>query len=278
MCDKITCEVDDMVDRSYKVLIVEDDPIYAEPLQTCLNKAEDFTVIGVTDSAEKAYKLVKSGLPDAMIVDLQLEEGDGLDLLTRIRDPKENLPVQPYILVVTTFNSDSTMLKLSGGLADFVYKKRMTGYKPEVVLNHLRIMSDQFYCNRKPEVQSIDSSLEKEALIRARVDRELDNYYINEGSDAKKYLTEIICEAILIPKYEKLEIGKLYAKVGKMFSKTSHNIDVAISRLLNAAFLKTAQDDLERLYTPYVDIGRGAPKNKEFINFTANKIKKENLF
>ena len=60
-------------------------------------------------------------------------------------------------------------LEEGDGLADFVYRKQISGYKPKIVLNHFLIMSDQFYCNKKPHVPPIDSSLEREWLIRARI-------------------------------------------------------------------------------------------------------------
>ena len=263
--------------KSYKVLIVEDDPVYAEPLRECLHRAEAFTILDVTDSATKAYRLAKSGLPDVVIVDLELAEGDGLELICRLRDPAANLPISPYILVLTEFQAKPMLKKLKSGLADFVIKKENKGYTPEMILNHLTVMQDLFFRNQKPEELPLDSSLEKEALIRKRVDSELDQYYIRQGGQARDYLAEIIYRAVVLPKHEKIQMTRLYAEVGKLFANDPHNVNMAVNRLLHTAFNKTAQDDLERLYTPYVDLGRGAPRAKEFVAYTADKIRKEHI-
>jgi len=261
----------------YKVLILEDDPRFAEPLKVRIEDDDKFEVLGVTDSSTEAYKLLKSGVPDVVIVDLQVTEGDGYELLAKIRDPNENLPIQPYVLVITWFVSDMTMMTLSDGLADYVYKKQNESYSPENILKHLHIVSRQFHRNRDKEVQVIDSALDMERRLRMRITREIDQFYMNQGSSGKEYLIEIIYRTIQLPQHEDLQIGQMYIEVGKLFRKEANAIDISIRRLLDAAFLRTDSKALERLYSPYVDIGRGAPRNKEFVVFIANKIKKENI-
>lgn len=263
--------------KPYKVLIVEDDPAYAVPLRVCLHRSAAFTVLDVTDSASKAYRLAKTGLPDVVIVDLELAEGDGLDLICRLRDPGVNLPISPYILVLTEFQAKPMLKKLKSGLADFVIKKENKGYTPEMILNHLTVMQDLFSRNQKPETVPLDSSLEREALIRQRVDSELDQYYIRHSGQARAYLAEILYLAVALPKHEKLQISRLYVEVGKLYANDPHNVNMAVNRLLHTAFNKTARGDLERLYTPYVDLGRGAPLAREFVAYTANKIRREQI-
>jgi len=264
-------------EKRYKVLIVEDKPTYSEPLRMCIKQDESFEVLAVTDSVRDAFKLVKTGLPDAIIVDLQLAEGDGFDLLNQIHGAKESLSVFPYILVTTKFNSETVMEILCDGLADYVFSKSNLSYSPEEILKHLRLLSKQFYRNRKPETQLINTALEKEAMLRKRIANELNQYYLNQGSQGIEFLIEIIYRVIQLPKTEKIQIGHYYIEIGKLYNTTPNTIDMSIRRLLNGAFLRTAQEDLERLYTPYVDIGRGAPRNKEFIVYVADKIRNENL-
>jgi len=265
------------MEKRYKILIVEDKPAYSEPLRRCINKDDGFEVLAVTDSVSDAFKLVKTGLPDAIIVDMQLAEGDGFDLLNQIHNAKENLSVFPYILVTTKFSSDTVMEILCDGLADYVFSKRNLSYSPEQILKHLRLISKHFFRNRKPETKLINTVLEREAMIRKRIANELNQYYLNQGSQGIEFLIEIIFRVMHLPKNEKVQIGHLYIEIGKLYNTTPNTIDMSIRRLLNGAFLRTAQEDLERLYTPYVDIGRGAPRNKEFIIYVADKIRNENL-
>ena len=267
-----------MNNKRYKVLIVEDDPKFSDPLKLRVQDDDMFEVLGVTDSSNEAYKLLKSGLPDVVIVDLQLTEGDGYELLEKIRNPSESLPIQPYVLVTTLFSSDMTMRVLADGLADYVFKKQNESYSPETILKHLHTVSRQFNRNCNPEPQKIDSAIELENRLRTRITREIDLFSMNQGTLGKKYLIEIIYLALKLPKHKDLQIVQLYADVGKIFQKEASAVDVAIRRLVDGAFLRTDPKDLEQLYPPYVDIGRGAPKNKEFVAFIIDKIKKENIY
>ena len=263
--------------KPYKVLIVEDEAEIYEPLRDCISNAEDFEVLAVTDSSIKAYQLIKTGLPDVIILDLQLREGDGFPLLQQIRDPKQPLAIRPYVLVLTKFDAKPIMAKLRRGLADYVLQKFNKRYDPNMILEHLDFMKDEFFRNLDPEMPQMDSELEIEQLIRKRIDSELDQYYIAQGNQGRLYLAEIIYRAIIVPPHEKFHITHVYAQLAKQYKTKPHNINMAIFRMLQTAFTKTASQDLERIYTPYVDIGRCAPKTNEFVSYTARKIRNERI-
>jgi len=236
---------------------------------------DNFSLLAVTDSADKAYKLIKTGLPDAIIVDLELNEGDGIELLHRLRSPSEVLAVVPYILVVTAFSSDPVMATLTEGLSDYMLRKQNRSYSPEKVLKHLLFMSYQFQRNKKSEEMLIDSSMETEQLVRTRIESELEQYYMSQAASARDYLVECIYRAVFLPPYEQLKIGDIYLTVGKLYRKEPRSIDMAIRRLLVTAFIQTCPSELVEIYGPYVEIGRMAPRNKDFIAYVANKVKKE---
>jgi len=263
------------IDKPYKVLILEDDPRCFEPLKAQVMSDDEFTLLDITDSADKAYRLVKTGLPDVIIVDLMVTEGDGIELLHRLRSESDTLPLMPYILVTTAFTSEPVMTMLVEKLADYVFQKQNEGINAEKIFNHLRIMSSQFQRHKKPIPKPIGSSVETEKALRTRIKSELELYYMSQSTQAKDYLAECIYQVISLPPYEKVHMGGIYTIVGKLFKKEPHNVDMSIRRLLSTAFMQTCPDDLARNYTPYVDIGRGSPRNKEFIAYVANKIKRE---
>ena len=127
-------------DKRYNVLIVEDKQCYWEPLKLCLNQSDDFVTMGVTGSESEALKLVKAGLPDVVIVDLQLTdgEGDGLQLLQQIRDLQGLIEISPYLLVLTNVKSERTWERLNDGLADISFSKNAKGYIGLFPNHHLK--------------------------------------------------------------------------------------------------------------------------------------------
>ena len=265
--------------KRYKVLIVEDDPAYAEPLKHHLNQTDEFVTIGVTNSEEEALKLVKAGLPDAMIVDLQLKdgEGDGLLLLQQIRAWKDVLPISPYIFVLTNVTAERTWERLDSGLADFTFSKRSLNYSPEKIIKHLYAMIPVFDRNLEKKPQLEDAALDKEAFLRRRIDRELDLYFIVPSNDIKEVLAESIYLVIDLPAGKRPIMRDILTQAGKKYGKKYQNVHARIENLIQKAFTETDKADLEKAYTPYQSVSRGTPTPKDFILYIANKIRAEDL-
>ncbi|WP_166267639.1 response regulator transcription factor [Marinobacter caseinilyticus] len=68
-----------------KIVIVDDHPVFREGLVALINQDVRFEVVGETAGAKEALKLVRSLAPDAVIVDLTLAEGSGLQLIKSLR-------------------------------------------------------------------------------------------------------------------------------------------------------------------------------------------------
>ena len=82
-----------------RILIVEDEKKLNDILQRSL-KAEGYTVDGVTTAGE-GFEAVKNFHYDLIILDLQLPDGSGTNLLKRIREQGHTMPA-----LVLTARSD----------------------------------------------------------------------------------------------------------------------------------------------------------------------------
>ena len=259
----------------YKVLIVEDDHLYSAPLQVAIGKSEDFRVLAVTDGAKNAWKYIKSGLPDVVIADLELAEGEGIELLAKVQENAGELPVKPYLLVVTSNTSSRITARLHAGLADSIIRKTNRAFGPEMVLTNLRNMAPFFQSGEQQETMAVQSNMEKEEMIRTRISVELDRYYMPHDRAARNYLTEVLY--LLLQKEDKapVKIGEYFAKAGEKFGKNRETIDKSIARLIKKAFERTGADDLREAYPAYVNLEHGAPGNKEFLLVITEKIQSE---
>jgi DNA-binding response OmpR family regulator len=76
---------------SAHVLVVEDNALVTSATRILLEDA-GFRVTTAARLAD-AYSIVRSDPPDAVLLDLRLPDGDGLSLLTRLRDEGVPLPV-----------------------------------------------------------------------------------------------------------------------------------------------------------------------------------------
>jgi len=101
------------------ILVVEDDPSVSVLVQDLL-KAEGYGVRGATDlkaaRAALAYKL-----PDLLVLDLNLPDGDGLELAALLRQPGASSP--SAMLMLTARNSKEDIVRgLERGADDYLAK------------------------------------------------------------------------------------------------------------------------------------------------------------
>ena len=80
-----------MTGSSAHVLVVEDNVLVTSATRILLEDA-GFRVTTAARLAD-AYSIVRSDPPDAVLLDLRLPDGDGLSLLSRLREEDVPLPV-----------------------------------------------------------------------------------------------------------------------------------------------------------------------------------------
>lgn len=75
------------------VLIVDDHPLLRDGLAKVINRQEDLAVCGEAGEARGALAALAKCRPDVAIVDLSLDDGNGLDLIKDIRARQKTLPI-----------------------------------------------------------------------------------------------------------------------------------------------------------------------------------------
>lgn len=102
---------------SKTILIVDDKQIMRDSVGTTLQRA-GYKVV-VANNGASAMKLVGRHRPVAVVTDLKMPEMDGLELLTRLRQMDDHLPV----ILMTAFGSiNSAVQAMKEGAFDFIQK------------------------------------------------------------------------------------------------------------------------------------------------------------
>lgn len=70
---------------SVRVLLIEDSPILRELLANMIEDIAGIEIIAEVDAEEQALAILEEYRPDLAIIDLELREGSGLNVLRRIR-------------------------------------------------------------------------------------------------------------------------------------------------------------------------------------------------
>jgi two-component system response regulator AtoC len=98
------------------LMIVDDEQNFTESLQLAI---EDEFAVSVAGSLEGARQVLKSFQPDAILLDLRLPDGDGIELLKELKQ----LARLPVVIVMTAHASVESYLRtLNEGGIDYLVK------------------------------------------------------------------------------------------------------------------------------------------------------------
>jgi two-component system response regulator RegX3 len=98
------------------ILLIEDEEAISEPLAAALAR-EGFSPV-VAETAEKGLELFQSRSPDLVLLDVMLPDGDGRDVLRRIRETSRT----PVVMLTARGEEMDRVLGLELGADDYVTK------------------------------------------------------------------------------------------------------------------------------------------------------------
>ncbi len=106
-----------------RVLIVDDHPVVRQGIKLMINAEPDLTICGEAHSEQEARRLVRELKPDAMLVDLSLEQGDGFNV---VRDAHAHFP-EVRILVLSMHDEAVYAERLlAQGASGYIMKQAAT--------------------------------------------------------------------------------------------------------------------------------------------------------
>jgi len=113
-----------MFPRVIRILIVDDHPLMREGLAAWINQQSDMEICGQADSVSSALAEIRTNCPDLVIVDIQLAESNGLDLVKEIQVRSPNTRA----IVMSAFDESLYAERaLRAGALGYVNKRQMQG-------------------------------------------------------------------------------------------------------------------------------------------------------
>lgn len=99
-----------------RVLLVDDHPVVRAGLAAVISSAGDIDVVDVAESGTDALARLRTVDVDLVVSDLQMPDGDGIELI-------KALPDGPPVLILTTFDTQSLVYRaVDAGAAGYLLK------------------------------------------------------------------------------------------------------------------------------------------------------------
>ena len=109
-----------MADAPITVFLLDDHEIVRRGLRDLLDAEDDIEVIGEADTQAAAVGRVHALDPDVAVLDVRLQEGNGIEACREIR----SLHPRTACLILTSFDDDDALLKATlAGAAGYVLKQ-----------------------------------------------------------------------------------------------------------------------------------------------------------
>jgi len=203
-----------------KCLIVDDEPIAAQVIESYLDKLEVFKVAEIFNNALQAFEYLQSNPIDLIFLDIQMPKITGLEFLKTLRNP-------PKVIIVTAYR-------------EFAYE----GYELDVIDYLLKPVSfdrflkaiDKFNSldveNNKVSYRSGEGAKSNKETIWIRADRKnvkirIDDIYYIEG--LKDYVKIYQREGMVISKITIKNMEKMLP--GNQFIRIHRSYLIAISKI-----------------------------------------------
>lgn len=257
-----------------RILLIEDDVNECEKFKEEVNNTDGVELIAVTNSSTEGLKYVKRYMPEAIILDLELNagEGSGFEFVKELR--KLKLTISPKIFVTTNVCSDSVYDYLHENKVDFIFYKKQEKYSVSNVIKTLLLL--QGYSNNNNDNNNrnseIGNSEDRIQELSDKVNKELDLIGVGIHLQGRKYLHDSIIYILTNEnKDDKISINQyLMTK----YKKASSTISRAMQNAIIHAWRISSIDDLEKYYTAKINYETGIPTPNEFIYYYVDKIKK----
>lgn len=259
--------------RTLDILIIEDDFAACRELGLCIEKIDTMKLIGTTGNADEGLEILKSELPDVVILDMELHQGagNGISFLTKLKELQ--LSRCPYILITTNNCSNLTYVSARQLGADFIMSKYKSDYSAQNVVEFIRMIQPTLLTRRDsapislPEESHSKETAKNIPFYTRRIYRELDLIGISPKNIGYGYLADAILLIMENPS------ANVYKELAQKYKKSDASVERAMQNAINRAWRVSGIEELLTHYTAKIHSEKGVPTTLEFVYYYANKVK-----
>jgi two-component system nitrate/nitrite response regulator NarL len=216
-----------MSSSTISVVVVDDHPLFRRGVVELLNDSDEMTVIAEYDSAASLLNNIDDTYPDILLLDLQMPDQSGLEVLRQLRSHDQNLK----IIIITACNDQEMLLEaLRFGANGFLQKdtppdeilsQLLSAVKGNVVINAGAVTS---LASHLREHQMEPTNHSSSSAFTQMTERERETlFYISKGLNNKLIARELGISDGTVKVYVKNLLRKLNLHSRLELAAWAHN-------------------------------------------------------
>lgn len=260
------------MEQVIEILLVEDDKNMCEAFEYCIRGKKQFHLAAQTGKQSEGLELLRVGKMGAVILDLELDEGDGINFLYEMKELDIERPV---VIVITNNRSEVIRACLKANGVEFICPKYNEDYSPEKVLSIIELLYPFRAKVMSPQMKVISYQQSQEKIYqRNRIEEELAVLGFKTNNKTIRYLIDVIQYVAYETKNPECEMKEVYSAVAKKNKTKAVNVEKALRDNIERTWTRSKPEVLERYYPFPISKDSGTPTNMEFVKNMARKIQK----
>jgi DNA-binding NarL/FixJ family response regulator len=199
--------------RRFNVLLVDDHPIVRQGLAQLINATDDLVISAEASTGREAMEMIEANRPDVAIVDISLEDRNGVELIKDICSHHPGLPC----LALSMYDEAMYALRvLRAGGRGYIMKQEV----PKKVISAIRqVLGGHIYLSEKMSTRLVDQLVttpqNSPALGAELSDRELEVLtLIGRGQSTREIADKLFLSVKTIEAHRERIKDKLKLKNG----------------------------------------------------------------
>jgi len=241
-----------------KLLIIEDDVAECQAFSNYIKNRDDIELVGMTNSSMEGINYLKNYRIDAVILDIELQQGigSGIEFIENLN--RQKLAHEPMIVVISNSIGNRLYKFLHSNKIEYIFYKGEQDYSQEKVIRLILSLAP-YSDNRNPAIVNIGSEVvnlenEYEKKLSSKINKMLDELGIAEKVQGRRYIYDgihyLVCEDDKTDTNNKISILSYIACLHK---KADSGVYKAIQDAIKRAWRMTPPSELEKLYTAKIN-------------------------
>ena len=263
-----------------KILVVDTDKTFLKNIKEHLEENDYFSEIKLAESGCEALKIAHEFIPDIVLTNIVMPDGDGVWLIERLREENYFNVDMTIIAILDTKTSVIENLLWNMGVDYLFIKPFDASQLPKQIrlLSESKASTDIFEDKVSLDSPNIGISVGKieKSKENSRLEQLVTKIFHDLGMPAHIKGYEYLRYAILrvIENRELLHsvTKELYPMTAKAFNSKPSRVERAIRHAIEVAWTRGDAENISKLFGCTVLSSRGKPTNSEFLAMIADKI------